>query len=208
MAFDDPGTRMALDLGAFMAAPSSLLDPACAIDADLLALLPDQGPMAHLREGLLRDRIDPASHPLCTDFLARLASRPHYRLALTLALLPPPRLHDLRRHLAAVINQDRLRAAVLKSDRQAFVLAFGADAVQAGLEQAGFFAPHLARLARSDLQIDALLHHAGGLIIALVQAEDALAARILELRLQGFLRIDAPDEALGGVLWRQIGDWL
>ncbi|NIZ12009.1 hypothetical protein [Phaeobacter sp. HF9A] len=124
---------------------------------------------------------------------------PEMSTALKLALAPEAQLSKAQRFLAAAIHAPRLRAALLKAEREAMAALFGADAFEFALREGAAFCHLLAQfdegatLSGADFASHPAAKTAHRLMAACLMASQPAAGHVYALRSTGALPQDAPE---------------
>ena len=188
--------RLASGLACAFARPSGLVAPERHLDPTLLARLGNGKVGRRATDHSLRAALGFDSASFGPGFRERLSTDDGCALACRMALAAHPQALTVLRHLIANINQLRVRAALLKADRQIYREMLGEDAMDAALRPAPALAS-LAGLADASLPVlrpastDAafvpleeqpLLAQAVAVIDALLAAQDPLLGRLWDAR--------------------------
>ncbi|WP_417262978.1 hypothetical protein [Celeribacter sp.] len=124
---------------------------------------------------------------------------PEMTQALALALAPEGQQAKARRYLAAAIHAPRLRAALLKTEREAMTALLGAGAFDFALREGAVFCHHLARfderalLTGADFATHPVAETAHRLMAASLAASLPVAGHVYALRSTGAPLSDLPE---------------
>lgn len=188
--------RLASALATAFARPSCLIAPELHVNSALLAKLGTGAAGTRATDHILRASLGLDVASFGAGFRERLNTSADFALACRLVLAPRPRALDLLGHLISQINQVRLRAAILKADRESYRTLLGEVAIDAAMRPAPALAV-LTDLADPSLPVlrpakpedpaipmtdQPLYVHAVALVGALLGAQDSLFEKLWTAR--------------------------
>lgn len=219
MDLREPSGQLVLGLAALIARPWARMGRAAALDEALVARL-QSAPLGRTAlDAATRAALDLSALDPSEGFLKALATDPRAQLAARLVLAPEAAQMRVLARLAAAIEQERIRGAVLRRDRMRLAVCLGEDAMTWGMRRAPLVAEPLAALAAPDLDLpeppeppatvppgaNPLLGAGRALLLHLLtEAEPGLAALADHVLPGPTADIQRPDAAEADAAWRVV----